>query len=157
MLSVEERFWSKVQKTGDCWLWNAAIRSKDCGYGAFRFQRQGRWTQASAHRVAWELTHGAIPEGQCVLHRCDNKRCCNPAHLFLGTNSDNTQDMLAKGRHNAARGSDSGPAKLCEDDIRYIRFLCGTGQKQDQIGRRFGVSQQTISRIHRRLDWRHVA
>lgn len=87
------RFWDKVEKTAGCWLWNGALKSN--GYGSFR-PFKGAWT--SAHRHAWQLAHGAIPDGRMVLHTCDNRRCVNPAHLFLGDAQANMDDMRAKGR-----------------------------------------------------------
>lgn len=92
---VEGRFWSKVLKGTDqeCWLWNAS-RIKD-GYG--KFSVSGVYQQS--HRISWQLTNGPIPDGLCVLHRCDNPPCVNPNHLFLGTNLDNVRDMFAKGRN----------------------------------------------------------
>lgn len=88
-----ERFWAKVDKRGPdaCWPWLAS--RCDSGYGKFRVGKMTR-----SHRVAFELGGGEIPDGQCVLHRCDNPACCNPAHLFVGTFNDNVQDMVRKGR-----------------------------------------------------------
>jgi hypothetical protein len=97
--SLECRFWSKVDKNGGanaCWEWTAKARSNyKKWYGAFNVG--GRVDRS--HRVAWELENGAIPEGLCVCHRCDNPKCCNPAHLFLGSHAENMSDMRAKGRH----------------------------------------------------------
>jgi hypothetical protein len=88
-----ERFWEKVERRPPfCWHWKASLARG--GYGSFRFH--GRAQQA--HRVAWQLTHGAIPPGFDVLHRCDTPGCVNPGHLFLGTHADNMADKVAKGR-----------------------------------------------------------
>ena len=93
MLTVEERFWAKVDKDGDCWTWMARRQPRG-GYGQFQLDGRTR----SAHRVAWTLTNGPIPDGLCVLHRCDNPPCVNPEHLWLGTKAENNQDMTEKGR-----------------------------------------------------------
>lgn len=90
-----ERFWDKVDRSGGaaaCWLWTGS--QKPTGYG--QVSLKGR--VYLAHRVAWTLTHGAIPDGLGVLHHCDNPPCCNPAHLFLGSQGDNSADMVAKDR-----------------------------------------------------------
>jgi len=90
-------FWEKVEKTDACWNWKAFIDYK--GYGQFGFKNK----VVRSHRVAWELTFGPIPSGLHVLHRCDNRKCVNPAHLFLGTNKDNVNDRELKGRHHSKR------------------------------------------------------
>jgi hypothetical protein len=86
-----ERFWEKVETGLDCWIWTAAV-NKD-GYGKFWFGGVMR-----AHRFAWEDLIGPIPPGKHVLHKCDNRRCVNTEHLFIGTNSDNAKDAFHKGR-----------------------------------------------------------
>lgn len=100
--SRSERFWSKVNKEapGGCWEWTAGLNS--AGYGQF-----SNWPSAPqrAHRVSWEFANGEIPDGLCVLHRCDNRPCVNPAHLFLGTKGDNIRDCFAKGRGNPMPGA----------------------------------------------------
>jgi hypothetical protein len=93
-LTVEDRFWAKVNRRGpdDCWVWTGSTDPR--GYG--HIWRQGRLVPT--HRLSYELNRGPIPDGMCVLHRCDNPPCCNPSHLFLGTKADNAHDMHAKGR-----------------------------------------------------------
>lgn len=96
--SLLERFWSKVQKgqPDECWLW---LGPTCVGYGNFGISKNGTTRSVRAHRFIWELENGPIPKGLLVCHRCDVRACANPAHLFLGTHHDNTQDMMQKGRY----------------------------------------------------------
>lgn len=117
------------------------------GYG--QVNRDGR--AAYAHRVAWELAHG--PAGDAyVLHRCDNRKCVNPEHLFLGSFDDNMADMVAKGRQ--AHGTRNMHAKLTEADVLAIR---ASGLKQREIAEQFGVQQSLVSMIRSKRIWRQVA
>jgi len=103
-VDITARFWPKVNVLGpdDCWLWIAKARLSKTktfpGYGSIIGFRNGKKQPLYAHRVAWELTNGSIPGGLFVLHRCDVSLCCNPAHLFLGTQTDNMHDAYQKGR-----------------------------------------------------------
>ena len=146
----EDRFWDKVDVRGpdECWEWTASTSGGDYCYGQLRVN--GRLPKA--HRLAWEIEYGPIPDGLYVLHKCDNPPCCNPAHLFLGTHADNMRDRNEKGR--TARGIQNPTGKLTRDSVRQVRTLYATGKfSQMQLGKRFGVSFQTIGSIVRREKW----
>ena len=147
--SKMERFWSKVARgsADECWPWLGGRGRK--GYGVFRDGGINR-----SHRVAWELTNGPVEEGQQVLHRCDNPPCCNPAHLFLGDNTVNMADKLAKGRQ--IHGEAQYNAILKATDIPSIRALLRQGVTEEEIGQRYGVSRGAISNIKRKRSWVRV-
>ena len=150
--STAARFWSKV-RVGDpeqCWEWQGALRKAEDGYGSFWLNGRSE----NAHRVAWVWHNGPILDGLLVLHHCDNPPCCNPAHLWLGTDLDNMRDRNRKGRANFSQGSCHGHAKLTEAQIHEIRGL--TGLSQEAIARQYGVTQGSISEILARKRWRHV-
>lgn len=130
-------FWSKVNKRGpdECWPWTSG---RQHGYG--------RVHRGYTHRVAWELTNGPIPDGLFVCHRCDNRACVNPAHLFLGTHLDNMRDRDAKGR--VAHGDSHYRCKLTESEVEQLRGEHSTGRfKQAELARRFAVSPALVSMI----------
>ena len=149
---IKERFWDKVDtgKPDECWSWLAHINPK--GYGAFKFNGLMR----SASRVAWIFTYGDIPDGLNACHKCDNRRCCNPAHLFLGTALDNNRDKINKGRDRHPEGEAHPRAKFTSDDIKNIRSLSRAGWSQGRIGRKYGVSQSHIRLILIRKIWKCV-
>lgn len=160
--SVERRFWSKVKKTSECWLWLGS--KSDFGHGQVRINGE----LFRAHRVSWLWANGTIPDGKCVLHKCDVPNCVNPDHLFLGTKADNTQDMMAKNRHKFTNhyGESSGTSKLSKAQVTEIRKLfinsggiLGKGKyrrgalSQKKLGEMFGVSQVQIGNILRGDQW----
>ena len=111
-----------------------------------------------AHRLAWEFANGSIPEGMQVLHKCDNRKCCNPAHLFLGSQKDNMQDMIAKGRkvlrtREESVGEKSPQAKLTWAQIREIREKYEMGALQKELAEEFLLSQSQISFIVTKKGW----
>ena len=142
-------FWSKVDigNPDDCWPYTG--RTDSWGYGSVRLENK----QTAAHRVAWILTDGDIPKGLLVCHHCDNPPCCNPEHLFLGTNYDNVQDMVKKGRQ--IKGEDSIKSKLNEDQVKEIRKLKPLFS-HSQLGAIFGVSRSAIYHIVKRHTWKHI-
>lgn len=135
-----DRFWKKVEKTEACWIWRASVGTH--GYG--QFSMNGR--PVHAQRVAFSLAHGPVPAGMYVCHKCDNRLCVNPSHLFLGYHADNMQDMKAKGRAGfAARPGDENPlAKLTNEQAAAIRKLCADGASQRKAAAMFGVSQRAV-------------
>lgn len=145
-------FWQKIRRTNrsQCWEW-IGYRKPD-GYGRVCWGGRNR----QAHSVAYELTKGPIPKGHGVLHTYDNPPCCNPSHLFVGTQQDNVRDMINKGRGKKARGESSGKSKLNNKKVRAIKKLLSKGMYQYLIGEKFGVSQSAIASINRGATWRHV-
>lgn len=144
-MTALERFWAKISKTDGCWNW---IGSTAGGYG----QVTRATKKIPAHRMSWELHFGGIPDGLMVLHRCDNKLCVRPDHLFLGDASANMRDMVAKGKH--PKKLNSYRAKLTPDQVSLIR-------KSDKgcthFARLFGVDQSTILAIKKGQSWRRLS
>lgn len=149
-----DKFWGKVAITDPhyCWLWQGTLQNN--GYGDFDFRLRNVRYRCSAHRVSYMLTHNhQIPEGLCVLHRCDNKQCVNPNHLFLGTQLDNIRDMMKKGRHTFPKGEDSTSAKLTLCDVTIIKQRAKNGEKLCVIAKDFPVDSSQISRIVAGKRW----
>ncbi len=136
-------FWAKVVKTDCCWIWTAGLREQ---YGVA--WAGGR--PVAAHRRAYELVVGPIPEGKNVLHSCDVRRCVRPEHLRLGTHAENTADMNAKGRRGDIR------KRLTEDAVRHIRRARRAGQTLSSLATQYGVSVVAIHLAATGKNWRHV-
>lgn len=146
---AKTRFWEKVYKTEDCWLWTAA--KFDNGYGAQTINRK----TLKAHRISWRIHNGPIPRGLCVLHKCDVPACVNPGHLFLGTPADNAKDRDRKGRQ--SRGIKHYKSKLTREEVReirhkYIPIIYST----TKLAEEYGVSNDTIHKIVKRKSWKHI-
>lgn len=155
---IETRFWAKVDVRGpdECWPWLASTAR---GYGQFGL---GDGTLTRAHRYAWSLANGPVPEGLWVLHSCDNRPCCNAAHLFVGTRQANVDDMCSKRRHWAHKGMSgnqgirNGRAKLVDADVLRIRERFARGESQSRIALDFPVGRIKIGHIVRRESWTHL-
>lgn len=161
-VEIRNRFWSKV-KLPDviggpdcCWEWTATTR--DGRYGTFSITHT---KFVMAHRFAYELCIGPIPNKMIVCHSCDNTFCCNPAHLWIGTNAENSADMIAKGRQ--AKGAKQGRHihpelnKLTADMVVEIRNRYANGGiTQGQLAKEYGVGRDQISRIVNRNRWAHI-
>lgn len=146
---IIDRFWPKVTKTDGCWLWTGARTHGGTGYGLIGSSGK-RGPLVYAHRFSYLIHHGD-PTGFDVLHKCDNPRCVNPDHLFLGTAADNARDMVNKHR---------GTAKLSLEQVREIRKLCNETVKgkraRAKLAERFGVTYTAISYVVARKTFKHV-
>jgi len=146
--ALSERFdtkWKLDDATG-CWLWTGAKARRTNNYeqpiiGTWRSRTE------NAYRIAWMLYRGEIPDGQHVLHHCDNPLCVNPEHLFLGTHQDNMADMIQKGRNHS---------KLTAVDIPIIRRRYDAGERPIDLSAEYGVTPTLIAYVGRRKAWRHV-
>jgi hypothetical protein len=161
-LSLAERLTRRVDSSGGpdvCWPFSGTLVN---GYGTIWSGGAGG-KMLKAHRVAWETSVGPLPSdtsvgarGTLVLHRCDNRVCCNPAHLFLGTQLDNMRDMEAKGRTAKRAGSANGNAKLLEADVLRIRERCGKGETRTAVAADYGMTSEAIGLIASGKTWKHL-
>jgi hypothetical protein len=148
-LPMPQRFLTKIVfGASDCWVWRSSVDS--IGYGTFPFNGE-----VKAHRVSYRMFKGEIPDGLFVLHKCDNRQCVNPDHLFLGTQKDNMIDMASKkrGKYPSLCGEKNPMAKLTKETVEEIRKMVESGSKQIDACKKFGVSPMTVSRIIRRESW----
>lgn len=153
---TSERFWEKVQKGSpeSCWEWQSCRLFS--GHGFFQIKYKGKASRKLAHRQAWELTYGPIPTRKQINHKCDNPPCCNPHHLYCGTQAQNVQDMVDRGRNKALQGNQHPLAKLTGESVRQIRQLKGTISNR-KIAKQFHVSSVLIGRILRNKIWNKTA
>jgi hypothetical protein len=149
--TTTERFWSKVKKTRSCWLWLGA--KSPSGHGQISISGK----MVGAHRFSYELHNGSIPKGigyygTCVCHSCDNPQCVNPKHLWTGTQRENLDDMVNKGR---IKGERHPRAKLTQRQVDKIRKLYSTGKyTQRKLGLMFGVNKTPIGYIINKINWK---
>lgn len=164
---LSTRFWDKVDKNGStpsavaiarfpeiagtrCWEW-VGFRDKN-GYGIIRCDGLDETT----HRISFFLTYGSFPT-PCGLHKCDNSPCCNPDHIFEGTQLDNIKDRDHKDRHARPKGSTNGRAKLNTLKIKQIRILAASGRTRKALAHKFGITISAINLIVSRKRWKHVS
>lgn len=149
-MDIRKRFESKFTKCEGCWEWKAGKQTK--GYGSF-------WTSEKtllAHRFSYQMYVGEIPDGLCVCHHCDNPLCVNPAHLFLGTNTDNIHDCMDKGRCVRAFGEKHWNTKLTEEQVKTIKARRNNGERGIDLAKEFGVSQPHICDIVHDRYWKNL-
>lgn len=159
---IQIRVWDSIEQgtSEQCWPWRASVSRN--GYGQIQDRESGR--RRLAHQVVLEAKLGrplSSGSGECALHRCDNRRCCNPAHLYVGTQADNMRDMLRRGRHRFGRlnGERVGTAKLSAAQVAIIRAILAAGPPEGMksaLARLYGVSPTTIGRIADGTSWGHV-
>jgi hypothetical protein len=153
-------FWARVNKLGskqpnmntNCWEWTGS--KKGHGYGQMAVGKFGYY----CHRYSYEITYGSIPGDLLVLHKCDNKACVRPDHLFLGTHKSNLHDAIEKGRHRVGVGIRQAWAKLDEQKVREIRAkYIPFKYSLPKLAKAYGVDQHTIWDVIHRVQWRHIA
>lgn len=144
----------KIDKSTGCWNYGN-ISNPDL-YGYMRVRTHGSTKYVGAHRISYEIFKGEIPSGMFVCHKCDNRHCVNPDHLFLGTCLQNTLDMLSKGRPFNHDGTHNAHSKLTNDQVIKIRALCAEGKTKSEVGRMFEIGSSQICKIVSRKSWKSV-
>ena len=147
-----DRFWTKVDKSGDCWEWLGA--NNGTGYGHYWYKDKV-W---NTHRFSWIIKNGEIPAGLYICHHCDNRLCVNPEHLFLGTAKDNMQDASRKGRLincGGTKGENHGMSKLTKVEVLKIREYYPESTLKE-LAEKYDVIPMTIWRVVKRISWNHV-
>ena len=143
----KEKFWSLVKclSRDECWEWQGSLWAS--GYGRFHYDKKSD----RSHRLAWQFSRHRIGDDDCILHKCDNRKCCNPHHLFVGSRKDNNDDKTRKGRQ--SKGTDFERTILSEGDVRTIKRSDLSGSV---LSEKFGVSACHINNIKKDRKWKHV-
>lgn len=150
--SAKQRLLARISKNDStgCWEFTGCLDSK--GYGLLTINNISH----KAHRISYQEFVGEIPNCLFVLHKCDNRKCVNPEHLFVGTHIENMQDMVNKGRSQRRSGSKHHNAKLTESDIPEIRKRLANGDVPAKIAEKYSVHSTVITKINRKELWGHV-
>lgn len=150
-MGIKERLLEKCSvESNGCWLFTGY--NDELGYGIIAYKGSAN----KAHRISWLVHNGNIPQGKNVLHKCDVRNCINPEHLFIGTQADNVNDMIAKGRKHTMKGVTHPGCRLSEANIGEIKRLLTEGKKQAWIARKFKTTDQNIYRIKTGKTWGHL-
>jgi len=150
----------EINLISGCWIWTGGHKGNWRGkkdYGIASDIKIGGSRYQTAHRLSWLIHYGEVPANLMVCHTCDNPRCCNPDHLFLGTQLENMKDMVSKGRHKYVVGGKSHLSRLNENDVFVIKQSLRGGISPSELAKRFGVSESTIKHIKSGRSWRHIA
>lgn len=153
--SHSDRLMRMVEPNGECWDWTGSKRG---GYGRLVIGSRSDGTRkfVAAHRLSYETFVGPITDGLYVCHRCDNRRCINPSHLFLGTHQQNIDDRESKGRNNHVQGMASGTSKLTDEKVILFRQLHRQGQSIYSIAKAHNFHKKTVSSACKGKSWKHV-
>lgn len=149
LINRKEYFDSFINKDGECWNWTGEIKG---GYGYFSINH----INLPVHRLMYEKYKGKITKGKCVCHSCDNTKCVNPDHLWLGSHSDNMKDMIQKERGNKSKGEAHYNSKINEQQVLEIKKQLSHGLSMRQIERNLKISYRIIQHIKHGTTWAHI-
>jgi hypothetical protein len=151
-VSTKDRFekFADIKETTKCIEWTGYYGTT--GYGVLMVNRMPKKT----HRLSYQIYNGKIPEGMWVLHKCDNSRCVNPKHLYIGDSKRNVHDMLERNRHVSPLGEKNGKSKLTNDQVREIKIILKKSNKIRETARKFNVSRYAIQDIKSGKTWSHI-